>query len=141
MSPRTQAVKLRSQTTRAVLESGKVVPMGHYLVQVAYTSEGWAALVKKPQNRLEAVRPVVERLGGTLEQWLSFGDYDIVALLEVPDDESAAAFSMAVQAGGAVKEVKTTPLMTSERGLAAMAKAGESGYTPPTTEAFGYTAS
>ena len=115
--------------------------MAHYLVQAAYTSEGWAALVKQPQNRLEAVRPVVTRLGGKLDQWISFGDYDIVALLEMPDNESAAAFSMAVSAGGAVKAVKTTPLMTFEEGIAAMGKAGESGYKPPTAESVGYTAS
>jgi uncharacterized protein with GYD domain len=115
--------------------------MARYLVQVAYTSEGWAALVRHPQNRLEAVRPVVTQLGGSLDQWLSFGDYDVVALLEVPDNESAAAFSMAVSAGGAVRAVKTTPLMTFEEGIAAMEKARASGYNPPTGEGAGYTAS
>jgi len=29
---------------------------------------GWAALLNAPQNRLEAVRPVVERLGGSILQ-------------------------------------------------------------------------
>ncbi len=39
--------------------------MAHYLLQVGYTPEGWTALVKNPQNRLEAVRPAVEKLGGS----------------------------------------------------------------------------
>ena len=30
--------------------------MPHYLQQIAYSIEGWKALVKKPQNRIEAVR-------------------------------------------------------------------------------------
>jgi uncharacterized protein with GYD domain len=107
--------------------------MAHFLVQVAYTAEGWAALVKQPQDRLEAVRPVVARLGGSVEsQWLSFGDYDVVALLQVPDNVSAAAFSIAVSAGGAVRAVKTTPLMSVEEGMDAMRKASEVGYKPPT---------
>ena len=38
--------------------------MPHYLLQVAYSIEGWKALVKKPQNRIEAVRPAIEKLGG-----------------------------------------------------------------------------
>jgi uncharacterized protein with GYD domain len=98
--------------------------MAHYLLQVAYTSEGWAALVKQPQDRLEAVRPVVARLGGSLDHaWLSFGEYDIVALFQMPDNVSAAAFSMALSAAGAVKAVKTTPLMTFAEGIEAMGKA------------------
>lgn len=38
--------------------------MPHYLHQVAYSREGWEALVKQPQDRVEAVRPAIERLGG-----------------------------------------------------------------------------
>jgi hypothetical protein len=30
--------------------------MPHYLQQVAYSIKDWKALVKKPQNRIEAVR-------------------------------------------------------------------------------------
>jgi hypothetical protein len=37
---------------------------------------------------------------------------------------------MAIGAGGAVSNVKTTPLLTAEEGLAAMKKAGGSGYKP-----------
>jgi len=106
--------------------------MASYLVQVAYTPEAWGTLLKKPQNRLEAVRPAVEKLGGKVEgSWLSFGEYDTVVIIQMPDNTSAAAFSMAVSAGGAVKAMKTTPLMTAEEGQEAMRKATGSGYRPP----------
>ncbi len=106
--------------------------MPHYLIQVAYTSEGWKTLIGKPQNRIDAVRPVIEGLGGSMEGgWLSFGDYDLVAICEFPDNASAAAFSLAATAGGAVKAFKTTPLMTPEEGVEAMKKAGKAGYKPP----------
>ena len=50
--------------------------MPSYLIQAAYTPDAWAALVNQPQNRLEAVRPVVEKLGGKFEHvWLAFGEY------------------------------------------------------------------
>jgi len=89
-------------------------------------------MAKNPQNRVDAVRPVAERLGGKLEHgWLAFGDYDIVAILQMPDNASAAAFSIAASAGGAVKAIKTTPLMTTEEGIAAMKKASAAGYRPP----------
>jgi hypothetical protein len=47
------------------------------------------------------------------------------------DHVSAAAFSLAVSAGGAVKAIKTIPLLTIEEGIAAMQKAAGAGYRPP----------
>jgi len=104
----------------------------YYLIQVAYTPEAWAAMVKQPQNRLDAVAAVAERLGGKFEQaWLTFGEYDIIGILEMPDNTDAAAFAMAVSAGGACKAFKTTPLLTTEQGLESMRKAQDLGYRPP----------
>ena len=108
--------------------------MAHYLVQVAYTPDAWAAQVKNPPNRVEAVRPLLERLGARFEAaYLSFGDYDIVFIAEAPDNVSAAAISLAVTSGGACKAYKTTPLLTVEEGIEAMRKAGQavSAYRPP----------
>jgi uncharacterized protein with GYD domain len=106
--------------------------MAKYLFQGAYTSEPWAAQVQNPQNRLDVVRPVIERLGGRIEcAYLAFGEYDIVAIFEMPDNISMAAFALAAAAGGAVKAMKTTPLMTIEEGIEAMRKASGTGYRPP----------
>jgi uncharacterized protein with GYD domain len=106
--------------------------MAYYLVQVAYTPEACANLVKNPQNRTEAVRPVVEKLGGKMEgAWLAFGEYDVVLIARMPDNVSAAAFAMAASAGGALKACKTTPLLTVEEGVEAMRKAAGAGYRPP----------
>jgi uncharacterized protein with GYD domain len=106
--------------------------VAYYMLQVAYTPEAWAAQVKNPQNRLEATRPMVERLGGKIEgYWYAFGEYDVVVVFQGPDNVSAAAGAIAAAAGGAVKAIKTTPLMTVEEGIAAMRKAAEAGYRPP----------
>src|SRR5437764_10355281 len=92
----------------------RTVTMPYYLVQVAYTPEAVAKLVHHPQDRLDAVRPVAQRLGGRMERsWMALGDYDVVAIIEMPDAVSATAFSMAVSAGGAVRACKTTPLLTA----------------------------
>jgi uncharacterized protein with GYD domain len=105
--------------------------MPHYLQQVAYSREGWEAVVANPQNRIEAVRPVVEKLGGKIESaWFSFGDYDIVVITEMPDNVSAAAIAMAFAAGGACKSVQTTPLISAEEALQALKKARDCGYRP-----------
>jgi uncharacterized protein with GYD domain len=106
--------------------------MAYYLVQASYTAEAWAALVKKPENRIEVVRSVIERLGGKLVGgWLAFGEADIVLISDMPDNVSAAALAVAVSAGGAVKAIKTTPLMTAEEGLEAARKAVGTGYKAP----------
>ena len=108
--------------------------MPSYLFQVSYSAAAWAAMIKQPQDRAEAVRKTVERLGGKVGAfWMTFGDYDLVGVLEMPDNASAAAFAIAVAAGGACKDVKTTPLLSIAEGMEAMKKAGSSGYKPVTT--------
>jgi uncharacterized protein with GYD domain len=105
--------------------------MPHYLHQVAYSREGWEALLAHPQNRIEAVRPAIEKLGGKIEAaWFAFGEYDVVVITELPDNVSAAAISIAFAGGGACKAVQTTPLMSPEEALRALKKAGECGYRP-----------
>jgi uncharacterized protein with GYD domain len=110
--------------------------VAHYLVQVAYTPEAWAAQIKNPQNRAEIVGALLAKLGARFESvYLSFGKYDVVFIMEAPDNVSAAAIAVAVTAGGAVKAYETTPLLTSEEGVEAMRKAAEAApaYRPPTT--------
>src|SRR6266566_2045345 len=53
-------------------------------------------------------------------RFLRFGDYDVILIADYPDNVSAAAFSMAVTGGGAVKALRTRPLMTIDEGLQAM---------------------
>ncbi len=106
--------------------------MAYYMFQGAYSSEAWKGLLKKPVNRFEAVRPAIEKLGGSVEgAWFTFGEYDFMMVLQMPDNVSAGAFALAVAAGGALKALKTTPLMSIQEGLGAMKKATGSGYRPP----------
>ena len=124
----------RSNTLQAGLMrlGTKGTIMAHYLYQGAYTSDAVKTLIKKPTNRFEVVRRAVEKLGGRIEgAWFAFGEYDFVVILEMPDNVSAAALSLACAAGGAVHSGKTTPLLTQQEGVAAMKRAGTSGYLPP----------
>jgi uncharacterized protein with GYD domain len=105
--------------------------MPSFLHQVAYSREGWQALLSHPQDRIEAVRPAIERLGGKIKNaWFAFGDHDVILITEMPDNVSAAAISIAFAGGGACKSVQTTPLLSTEEAVQAMKKANESGYRP-----------
>ena len=62
--------------------------------------------------------------------YISFGEYDVTAIVEFPDNVSAAAFSISAAATGGVKAFKTTPLMTMAEGATGDAE-GERKLVPP----------
>jgi uncharacterized protein with GYD domain len=74
--------------------------MPTFMVQASYTNIAWNKLVQRPENRMEALKPVVEKLGGQVLAWYyTFGDYDVLVLFDVPSNVNAAAFSMAINRG------------------------------------------
>lgn len=106
--------------------------MAFYLAQASYSSQATAAMIKNPQDRAAAIRPMIERMGGKLHGlWLAFGEFDVVAIAELPDNVSAAALAMAIGASGAVSAYRTTPLISVAEATKAMKKAGGAGYQPP----------
>jgi uncharacterized protein with GYD domain len=103
----------------------------HLLLVLFYRRDS-ANLISNPHDRIGDVRPVVEKLGGKIEHaYFAFGDYDLVAIVDMPSNVEAAAFSLAAAAGGAIRSIKTTPLLTTAEGIAAMKKAATSGYKSP----------
>jgi uncharacterized protein with GYD domain len=103
-----------------------------YMYQVSYTAEAVAALVREPQDRIEAVRPAIEALGGKLvAAGYPFGEYDAIVLYEAPDDTSAASFALAIAAGGAARSAKTTRLLTGQEWIESLRKVQGSQYRPP----------
>ena len=105
--------------------------MPFYMFQGAYSSEAWAAQIRNPQNRVEIVRPMVEAQGGRLlSAYYAFGEYDVVLIVELPDNASVSAIALAVAGSGALKAQKTTVLMSIEEGLEAMRRASGTGYRP-----------
>ena len=106
--------------------------MAWYMVQVAYTSEAWAAQIKNPQDRIAQLRAMLEPAGVTIEHaWYSFGDYDLVLIGQAPGDADMAGAVLAAAAGGALKANKTTPLLSVDEGMDAMKKAASIAYRTP----------
>ena len=106
--------------------------MAYYLVQASYGAAAIGAMVKHPQDRAAAIRPLLERMGGKLHgMWFTFGEYDLVALAEMPDATTAAAFAMAIGSAGAMASYRTTPLLTMDEAVEAMKKAGSVAYKAP----------
>ena len=107
--------------------------MTRYSVEETVTSQAVAAIMKNPEDRAEAIRPIFESVGGKLEHYyVAYSENTIYLLAEIPDQESVAAIIWAFQAGGGPTSVKATPLMTMTEAVDVLKKAGSLGYRPPT---------
>lgn len=105
--------------------------MPRFLHQVSYTPEALASLISNPQDRFDAIRAPIEKLGGRIEHgYFAFGEHDAILITEMPDNVSAAAIALAFAAGGSLRNCTTTALMTTAEALDAMKKAATCGYKP-----------
>jgi len=104
--------------------------MPKYLFQASYTEAGIKGLLKEGgSSRREAVEQTIKGLGGTLEAfYFAFGDKDVFAIADLPDNVSATAFSFIINAAGTAK-VKTTVLITPKEVDQAAKKSVD--YRPP----------
>ena len=104
--------------------------MPKYLTTAQYSPEGLRGLQKdKAAGRLRAVTTAVEGLGGKVEcLYYALGEDDSYAIVDLPDNSTAAALGIAVSAVGAVR-TRTTALLTVEEVDQALAKSVN--YRPP----------
>lgn len=89
--------------------------MPKYLFQASYVGEGLKGLLKEGgSKRRETVEQTIKGMGGTLEGfYYAFGEDDVFAIADLPDNISTAALALLINASGAVK-LKTTVLLTPE---------------------------
>ena len=104
--------------------------MPKYLVEASYTLDGIRGVQSAGgSSRREAVAKVAESVGGRLESLhFAFGDRDVYAIVDLPDNESATAVALTVNASGAAT-VRTTVLLTPEEVDAAAKRSVD--YRPP----------
>lgn len=106
--------------------------MAFYLTRFSYTPDTWARLMQHPEDRRKAAREYIESVGGKLHGfWYAFGTCDGYNLWEAPDNVSMAAVAIAISGGGALAKFETTPLLTVEDALDALARAQTIAYRPP----------
>ncbi len=104
--------------------------MSKYLVQANYVGEGVKGLLKEGgSGRRAAVEKLFGSLGAKVEAfYYAFGDTDVFIIADVPDNVTAAALSLTVNAAGAATS-KITVLLTAEEIDAATKKTPT--YRPP----------
>jgi uncharacterized protein with GYD domain len=104
--------------------------MPKYLVEATYTVEGVKGVQSAGgSSRRDAIAALAESAGGQLESfYFAFGERDVYTVVDLPDNESATAVALTVNASGAVK-VRTTVLVTPEEVDAAAKRSVD--YRPP----------
>ena len=109
--------------------------MPKYLVQANYVGEGLKGLLKEGgSSRRAAVEKLFGSVGGKVEAfYYAFGDTDLFVIADVPDNVTAAALSLIVNAAGTAT-AKITVLLTAEEIDAATKKTAT--YRPPGQQGF-----
>ena len=104
--------------------------MPKYLFEAKYTAEGVRGLKEAgASSRAAAVRDMTAGLGGSLDSfYFAFGDVDAYVVVDLPDDEAAAAAAFTVGASQTT-QLKTVKLLTLEEADAAIARSVD--YRPP----------
>ena len=77
--------------------------MGTYIALSSFTDQGIRS-IKDTTNRADAVREAARKFGASMPQlYWTLGKYDLVAIIEAPDDESATAFALAIAGAGNIR--------------------------------------
>ncbi len=77
--------------------------MSTYISLINYTEQGIRKIKESPK-RLNIVKKLAKKLGGELKDfYLTIGDYDLVVIYEMPDNEAAAKFLLSVGSVGAIR--------------------------------------
>ena len=97
-----------------------------FITQGRYTRDAIKGMVVKPEDRAEAVSRLFSKAGGRLiAYYLTFGEYDFLAIAEAPSETQMAAVLLAAASGGGVTGLRTTLAMTSVEAKGVFAAAGD----------------
>jgi uncharacterized protein with GYD domain len=96
--------------------------MPTYVSLINWTEKGIAGFASTV-DRAEAANQLAAKFGGTLKEiYWTIGPYDIVAVSEAPDDESATAFALSLGAQGNLRTTTMRAFSGDEmRGIIAKA--------------------
>ena len=77
--------------------------MATYLIMAGFTDQG-IRNVKETTTRADAFRESAKKLGVTAREiYWTLGQYDVVAIVDSPDDSSVTALALALGSGGNVR--------------------------------------
>lgn len=77
--------------------------MRTYISLASFTDQGIRS-IKDTTKRADAVKEAAKKFGASMPQlYWTLGKYDLVAIIEAPDDASATAFALAIAGEGNIR--------------------------------------
>ncbi len=74
--------------------------MPTYIALMKWTDQGIRA-IKESGQRFDAARQMIEQAGGTLRDfYMVMGEYDLLGIIEAPDDETYARIALSAASQG-----------------------------------------
>lgn len=108
--------------------------MALFITYASYSQAGLKALLKRPEDRTEAINALLKAAGGrVVALYNTTGANDVVLVSEAPDGTDAVALAMAVTASGVVEKAETVRAWTGDDFVEVIQKAAAltGSYTPP----------
>ncbi len=95
-----------------------------FITQGRYSESAMRGMLKKPEDRSEQVRGLIEASGGKmLSYYMTFGDYDFIVITEAEDLQQVLSALLVAGGTGGVTGLKTVPAVTGAEAESAMGKA------------------
>jgi uncharacterized protein with GYD domain len=108
--------------------------MPKYVVLFSLTADALSRFIDNPGDRRGPVQKLADAVGGRLESyyWM-FGQYDGLAIFDMPDAQSMAALSLTVGSSGVARHVETHELIEASDlvSIVGKAKSAQPSYSPP----------
>lgn len=90
--------------------------MSHYILLINWTEQG-INKIKESSDRYSSFKASVEKAGGKMVGgYYTFGEYDVVIIIEAPNDETVMSLVLRVGSAGNVR-TKTLKAFTAEEGI------------------------
>jgi uncharacterized protein with GYD domain len=90
--------------------------LSHYILLINWTEQGIGKINESP-DRFSSFKTKVEKVGGKLiGGYYTFGEYDVIIVMEAPNDEAVMSLMLKVGSAGNVR-TKTLKAFTAEEGI------------------------
>jgi uncharacterized protein with GYD domain len=97
-----------------------------FITQGRYTRDAVKGMIMRPEDRADAVGRLIGKAGGRLiGYYVTFGEYDFLAIAEAPSETQMAAAVLAAASSGGVTDLRTTIALTSVEAKGAFAAAAD----------------
>jgi len=97
-----------------------------FITQGRYTRDAVKGMLARPEDRADQVSRLLSKIGGRLiGYYVTFGEYDFLAIAEAPSETQMASVVLVAAGSGGVSDLRTTVALSTAEAKGAFAAAAE----------------